>query len=85
MREKMNFNTEWLFLDKDIDCGTEIDINEKTFENITIPHANKILSLHKGPNFQEQIESYRFVSWYRKRFVIEKNMTVRDFGLNLKE
>lgn len=72
MREKMNFNTEWLFLDKDIDCGTEIDINEKTFENITIPHANKILSLHKGPNFQEQIESYRFVSWYRKRFVIEK-------------
>lgn len=38
-----------------------------------LPHANTLLTRHKGPDFQEQIESYRFVSWYRRHFSLDKS------------
>lgn len=64
MREIINFNKEWLYCPEDNENGV--------FEKVSVPHANKILTEHKGgeKSFQEQIDSYRFVSWYKKHFCL---------------
>lgn len=72
VREKISFNTGWLYSDKDDTNGELVGLNDTGFEHVSIPHANRLLTTHKGPNFQEQIESYRFVSWYRRHFVLDK-------------
>lgn len=43
------------------------------FQQVSVPHANKILTKHKGEDFQEQIESYRFISWYRRHFPLDSS------------
>lgn len=73
VREKMNFNTEWLYSPKDYENGALPELNDSTFEQVSVPHANTLLKTHKGPNFQEQIESYRFISWYRRHFVLDES------------
>lgn len=71
IRETINFNTEWLYSPKDNNSRLA-DLDESEFEQVSIPHANTLLTRHKGPDFQEQIESYRFVSWYRRHFVLDE-------------
>ncbi len=66
MREEMNFNTEWLFTPHDCENGED-------FVKVCIPHSNKILETHKGEDFQEQIDSYRFISWYKKYFRLDNS------------
>jgi len=73
VRKKMNFNTEWLYSPKDYAGGELADFNDTEFEQISIPHANTLLTAHKGPDFQKQIESYRFVSWYRRHFILDES------------
>lgn len=73
VREKINFNTGWLYSPKDYTNGELVGLNDAGFEQVSIPHANTLLTTHKGPDFQEQIESYRFVSWYRRHFVLDEN------------
>lgn len=85
-REIINFNTEWLYSPYDLTNGELTELNDSDFESVSIPHANKILETHKGPNFQEQIESYRFVSWYRRHFVLgeeykNKNIIIEFEGV----
>lgn len=85
-REIINFNTEWLYSPYDLTNGELAELNDSEFESVSIPHANKILETHKGPNFQEQIESYRFVSWYRRHFVLgeeykNKNIIIEFEGV----
>lgn len=72
VREKINFNTEWLYSSKEETNGSQMGLDDTGFEPVSIPHANKLLTAHKGSNFQEQIETYRFVSWYRKHFVLDE-------------
>jgi len=72
-REKLNWNTEWLFLPRDYENGALAESSEAEFKKVSLPHANTLLKKHKGPDFQEQIESYRFVSWYRRHFVLGKS------------
>ncbi len=67
----MNFNTDWLYSPYDYANGYEVGLNEDSFEAVCIPHANKILDEYKGNDFQAQIDSYRFISWYRRHFKLD--------------
>ena len=71
-REVINFNTGWLYSPSDYANAEICELDDSGFESVSIPHANTILSGHKGPNFASQIESYRFVSWYRRHFSLGK-------------
>lgn len=73
IREEKNFNTGWLYAPYDYEDGYSVDLSEQTFESVCVPHANKILKSYKGDDFQNQIESYRFVSWYRRHFVLDSS------------
>ena len=73
VREKINFNTKWLYSDKNYTNGELMDLNDTEFKQISVPHANILLTTHKGPDFQKQIESYRFISWYRRHFVLDES------------
>lgn len=70
MRQTINFNTDWLYSPYDYSNAELKDFDDSGFETVSIPHANTILTQHKGPNFQAQIDSYRFVSWYRRHFTL---------------
>lgn len=71
IREEKNFNTGWLYAPFDCNSGYMTDLSEETFEPVCIPHANKCLESYKGEDFQGQIDSYRFVSWYRRHFALD--------------
>lgn len=71
-RETLNFNTEWLYAAQDYSNGELEELDDSKFEKISLPHSNILLTAHKGPEFQNQIESYRFISWYRRHFVLDK-------------
>ncbi len=67
-RHIINFNTGWLYSANDYTNAQKPGFDDSGFEAVSVPHANKILEKHKGPGFQSQIDSYRFVSWYRRHF-----------------
>lgn len=69
-RKIINFNTSWLYSATDIPQYKETAFDDSGFDKVCLPHANKILDKHKGPDFQREIDSYRFVSWYRRHFSI---------------
>ena len=69
-REVINFNTGWLYSPSDYENAQLVELDDSGFESVSIPHANTLLTDHKGPNFGAQIESYRFVSWYRRHFTL---------------
>ena len=71
-RETLNFNTGWLYSPEDYENGENKNLDESGFESVSLPHANRLLDKHKGPGFDEQIQSYRFVSWYRRHFTLGK-------------
>ncbi len=70
-RETLNFNTGWLWSDGDFENGGAADLDDSGFESVSVPHTVKLLTEHKGPNFQAQIESYRTISWYRRHFSLD--------------
>ncbi|MCH5188305.1 MAG: DUF4982 domain-containing protein [Oscillospiraceae bacterium] len=71
LRKTMDFNPDWLYSMQD--CGASAaDFDDGGFAQVTLPHANRILSKHVGDDFKGQIDSYRFVSWYRKHFNIDE-------------
>lgn len=69
-RETLNFNTGWLYSSENYANGEVVGLDESEFESVCVPHANKILDTHKGDDFPEAIASYRFISWYRRHFVL---------------
>lgn len=73
-RKIVNFNTGWLFLPYDnTDARLQL-YDDSNFESVTVPHANKVLEIHKGDDFQKQIEAYRFISWYRRHFIVPDDL-----------
>ena len=82
-RKIINFNTQWLYSDKNYTDGSLFDLDDGSFERVSIPHANTLLTKHKGPGFQEEIESYRFISWYRKRFVLDEEYNLVESRKNI--
>ncbi len=71
-REVLNFNTGWLYSPMDYTNAFLKNFDDSGFENVCIPHANTVLTKHKGgeESFLKQIASYRFVSWYRRHFTL---------------
>lgn len=67
-RDVINFNTGWLYSPNDYKNAASPEFDDSGFEEAALPHANTLLTGHKGPGFDGQIESYRFVSWYRRHF-----------------
>lgn len=76
-REELNLNTGWLYSPKDYSNAWLAEFDDSGFESVSVPHANTLLTAHKGPNFQEQIESYRFVSWYRRHFTLSEKYNTK--------
>lgn len=71
VRKEKNFNTGWLYAPINDDNGYRTDLCEEAFLPVCVPHANKRLETYKGEDFQGQIDSYRFVSWYRRHFALD--------------
>ena len=69
-REVLNFDTNWLYSSVDYSNGESVNLDDSGFEQVSVPHANTILQGHKGNDFQKEIDSYRFVSWYRRHFTL---------------
>ncbi len=65
MRQIFNFNTEWLFCAQDDPRSKEMDYKDGHFEEVHVPHTNKLVPHHY---FSE--EDYQFVSWYRRHFEV---------------
>ena len=56
-------NRNWRFSPQRSQNDTAIDFDDSKFEQVTIPHTNKMLSWH---GFDEK--SYQFISMYRRKF-----------------
>ncbi len=69
-REVLNFNTNWLYSNINYENGEVVGLDDSGFEKVSVPHANTILKTHKGNAFISEINSYRFVSWYRRHFTL---------------
>jgi len=63
LREIFNFNTDWLFCDQDDPQSKDRDYRDDHFEEVHLPHTNKLVPHHY---FSET--DYQFVSWYRRSF-----------------
>jgi len=66
-REILNFNTGWRFIDQDLGEAKKRDFDDSGFEDICLPHSNRTYRHHY---FTE--ERYRFISWYRRPFYLDK-------------
>ncbi len=67
---------------QNLENGEDENLDESSFEKVSIPHANKILTSHGGDNFQSEIDSYRFVSWYRRHFTLDSSYTGKVIYIN---
>ena len=67
IRKVLDFNTDWKFIDKDVEESKNKDYDDSSFADICIPHSNRTFPHHY---FKE--EAYRFVSWYRRPFFLGK-------------
>jgi len=66
-RKILNFNTDWYFLDKDIENAKNIYSGDNKFVKVNLPHSNKIVPHHY---FEEK--DYQFISWYYRNFYINE-------------
>ncbi len=64
-RIRINFNSGWKFLLKDIDHGDAVSLNEKGFKTVVLPHTITLL-----PHRAIDTSSMAHISWYRKRFTV---------------
>jgi beta-galactosidase len=62
-RIERNFSTGWLYVGRDVANGERSELDDKRFEQVSVPHAN---ILTPSETFDPDI--FRFVSWYRKHF-----------------
>lgn len=62
-RIEENFSTGWLYSAGDVTNGEGRDLDDRSFEHVSVPHAN---ILTPAETFDPDM--YRFVSWYRKHF-----------------
>ncbi len=65
MKNVMPFNENWLYCPNFKSQYLTKDIDKSCFENITLPHTNKIVSWHSFDDKQ-----YQFISTYQKQFVL---------------
>jgi beta-galactosidase len=89
-RRELNFSTGWVYIPTDAAGAARPEFDDSAYERVSVPHANIIT-----PHETFDPDMYRFVSWYRKRFVADESfrgktvvaefqgvMTVADVYLN---
>ncbi len=81
-RETLDFNTDWLYSSMDYENGEAVRLDDSGFDRVSVPHANTVLETHKGNDFPNEIDSYRFVSWYRRHFTLPRNYTGRNITVD---
>lgn len=69
MIDIINLNFDWKYLENFQEGYEKIDLEEKEFKTVNIPHANKEIPYN---SFDE--EMYQFVSCYRKHITIDKKL-----------
>lgn len=65
MRIIRNFNDGWQFIPEQV----EFDTPDDRFEEVTLPHTNKLFPRHSVDN-----ADYQFISTYRKRFSLPEDV-----------
>ncbi|OPH51149.1 beta-galactosidase [Paenibacillus ferrarius] len=70
MRQILNFNTEWWFCPQDEPQSKHKKYKDDHFEEVHIPHTNKLVPHHY---FSET--DYQFVSWYRRHVEVPADWT----------
>lgn len=75
-RVAINFNTDWLFLSKDIPQGQSVYLNEKQFKPVCLPHTNKVVK-HSAID----TSSFAMIAWYRKHFIVPAEYKGRCFSI----
>ncbi len=66
MRDRVLFNDGWLYLNEQVN----LDVPDDRFQEITLPHTNRQFSHHAINN-----DDYQFISTYRKKFEINRDIT----------
>lgn len=78
-RQIFPLNHDWLYSEKFTSEAIQPNFNDKSFQVVNLPHANKVLPMN---GFDEQ--EYCFVSIYRKKFKLPNNLKGKrvfvDFG-----
>ena len=64
MRKQLLFNDDWMFAA----ARLSLDSDDDFFEQITLPHSNKLFSYHNI-----DILDYQFISTYRKKFSLSRD------------
>ena len=78
-RRIIPLNHNWLYSPTNLPNGTSLRFDDRRFQNVTIPHTNKVLPWH---GFDDK--EYEFVSLYRRHFTLPQGLSGRrifvDFG-----
>lgn len=67
-RIRINFNTHWLFSKTFSEGYFKTDVNDSTFENVTLPHTVAVI-----PHSQIDTSVFGKITWYRKHFFLPAN------------
>ena len=67
-RKIWNFNTNWLYIDKDDDKAKGIDYDESKAEEVSLPH-----SLGEYDIFNPDVSDWQKVTWYRRHFTVPES------------
>ncbi|NLO71329.1 MAG: glycoside hydrolase family 2 [Porphyromonadaceae bacterium] len=76
-RQVFNFNPGWKYYRGDVENGESLDFDDAAWETVSTPHTVSLVPAEAsgGRNYQGPV-------WYRKRFVIEKNLANKDITLH---
>jgi len=70
-RIALNMDTNWLYSKQNLLNGEMANLDDSGFEQVSVPHANTILDRHLNID----VNDYRFISWYRRHFVLDAQYT----------
>lgn len=75
-RITVNLDTGWLFIAADNSAYASATANESEFKRVCVPHANTITK-----HAYQSEAAFRFVSWYRRHFIIPESWSDKRFLL----
>ena len=72
LRQVLNFNTGWLFSPSNLENGYQKELDERMFQQVSVPHANKILTNIKERIFKSKLDPIDLF-WYRRHFPLDSS------------
>lgn len=76
-REVFNFNPGWRFFRGDVKNGESMNFDDSSWEIVSTPHSVALVPAEASGN-----RNYQGPAWYRKRFVLDKNLSQKDVTLH---